>query len=307
MSLYGLGTVTFNDRLDLSAGARFDHENKKALLGSRFVPGIFPDNVVNEEESFSNVSPQFSAAWRFQPGRAVYANVARGYKAGGFNPASLPGSEIYGEEYAWHTEAGVKTLLAGDRVRFNAAVFLIDWQDLQLNVPNIFAPGQFYIANVGNASSRGVELEVVARAHESLDVFSTFGITRARFDEGSVSRGADVSDKRIPNTPEYTATLGAQFSRAVSSAATLYGAGEITFFGSFHYDDANTVEQEAYSLANLRAGVRGKYLFAEAWLRNAFDTSYVPVAFEYPGLAPSGFIGEPGRPRTFGLRAGVRF
>jgi iron complex outermembrane receptor protein len=147
----------------------------------------------------------------------------------------------------------------------------------------------------------------VARANEALDLFSTFGVTRARFDDGSVSRGLDVSDKRIQNTPEYTATLGAQLSRALSSALTLYGAGEITFFGSFHYDDANTAEQEAYSLANLRAGVRGKYLFAEAWLRNAFDTSYVPVAFEYSGLAPSGFIGEPGRPRTFGLRAGLRF
>ena len=53
----------------------------------------------------------------------------------------------------------------------------------------------------------------------------------------------------------------------------------------------------AYSLANFRAGVRGRYLFAEGWIRNAFDTEYVPVAFSYPGLAPSGFIGPTSRPR----------
>jgi hypothetical protein len=32
----------------------------------------------------------------------------------------------------------------------------------------------------------------------------------------------------------------------------------------------------------------------------------VPVAFAFPG-APSGFLGESGRPRTFGVTAGVRF
>ncbi len=42
-------------------------------------------------------------------------------------------------------------------------------------------------------------------------------------------------------------------------------------------------------------------------MRNAFDARYVPVAFPYPGLAPSGFIGESGAPRTFGVRAGVTF
>ena len=52
----------------------------------------------------------------------------------------------------------------------------------------------------------------------------------------------------------------------------------------------------------------GGRAFGEVWVRNAFDTRYVPVAFPYnPGLAPSGFIGEIGAPRTFGIRAGVTF
>jgi iron complex outermembrane receptor protein len=61
-------------------------------------------------------------------------------------------------------------------------------------------------------------------------------------------------------------------------------------------------------LANVRAGVRGRYVFAEAWVRNAFDTFYVPVALAFdPRLAPSGFLGESGAPRTFGISAGVTF
>jgi hypothetical protein len=81
----------------------------------------------------------------------------------------------------------------------------------------------------------------------------------------------------------------------------------VTLSGAFQYDDLNSAEQEAYSLANFRGGVRGRYVFVEAWIRNAFDTHYIPVAFAYAPFAPSGFIGEMGRPRTFGISGGVTF
>jgi iron complex outermembrane recepter protein len=79
------------------------------------------------------------------------------------------------------------------------------------------------------------------------------------------------------------------------------------FYGAFNYDEANLARQDAYSVANFRAGARGRLLFAEAWVRNAFDTRYVPVAFPYGELAPSGFVGESGRPRTFGVTLGITF
>ncbi|MEO6236748.1 MAG: hypothetical protein ABIQ52_07080, partial [Vicinamibacterales bacterium] len=93
----------------------------------------------------------------------------------------------------------------------------------------------------------------------------------------------------------------------LTSAIRLYGHGEAVFYGAFKYDDANLAGQQAYSLANFRAGARGRLVFAEAWVRNAFDTKYVPVAFAYGQLAPSGYVGESGRPRTFGITAGVTF
>ena len=304
ISLYGQATATLGDRLDLTAGARFDHENKKALLNTSFTPEVVPPTALDAERSFSNVSPQFSATYRFQPQRSVYASVARGFKAGGFNPASPLGSEAYDEEYAWHLEAGLKTMLAANRVRFNAALFFIDWEDLQLNVPT-GGPAEFFIANVGSADSKGFELELAARANDYLDLFSSFGLTHARFGADTTANGVNVSDNKVPNTPDYTATFGAQLSKAITSDATMYGLGEIVLYGPFHYDETNFAEQEAYSLANFRAGVRWKYVFAEGWIRNAFDTEYIPLAFPY--RSQSGFIGESGRPRTFGITGGVRF
>jgi iron complex outermembrane receptor protein len=81
----------------------------------------------------------------------------------------------------------------------------------------------------------------------------------------------------------------------------------VWFNGGFEYDDANSQRQEAYSLANFRAGVRSRYVLVEGWLKNAFDTRYIPIAFAYGSFAPSGFVGEMGAPRRFGVTTGVTF
>ena len=305
--LFARGTLTFNDKADVTAGLRFDHESSDAVLKTFFEPAIAPANVVAAEQSFSDVSPQFAFGYRVTPEHNVYASAARGYKAGGFNPAALPGSEAYGEEHAWHVEGGVKSTMAGGKVSASAAVFFIDWDDLQLNVPNPFVPGQFYIANVGGASSSGIEFDVTARPHQMVDLFASFGYTNARFADGTVlgprRRLAATSCRSRRTTPRCSARSSIVRSPRRSTA---FVRGEVVLSGAFEYDEANTRGQDAYSLVNLRAGARSKYLFGEVWVRNAFDTQYVPIAIPYQ-FAPSGFIGENGRPRTFGVSVGVTF
>ena len=188
------------------------------MLENFFEPLIAPPARVEADESFSNVSPQASISYRVQPDKTLYATVGRGYKAGGFNPASPAGSEAYGEELSWNVEGGVKTLWAGGRVSANAAVFYIDWDDLQLNIPNPAVPAQFYIANVGGAVSKGVEFELGARAAPGVDLFTAVGYTHARFAEGSSSSGVNVEGNKIPNTPEYTVSAGVQYSRRVRAS-----------------------------------------------------------------------------------------
>ena len=126
-------------------------------------------------------------------------------------------------------------------------------------------------------------------------MFSAHGYTRARFSDGSAAGGLSVAGNTIPYAPDYTATIGTQLSREVRAGVSIYGRAEAVFHGAFHYDEANTVTQEGYSLANLRGGVRGRILFAEAWVRNAFDTFYVPVALPLAFTA-SGCGGGAGSP-----------
>ncbi len=307
VGIFGQTTFALRDRVDVTAGLRFDHESKDGDLATSFSPMIAPPTQVTASESFSNVSPQVAVSYRADDNVTIYAATTGGFKAGGFNPASPRGSETYGEEHTWNVEGGVKTLLAGGRVALNASVFTIDWNDLQLNQPDPQVPGQFYIANVGGASSRGVEFEAQARVHPAVDVFGAVGYTRARFDDDSTSSGVPVGGNDIPYTPTATATVGTQVHHRLSSGIEIYGRAEVVSYGSFKHDDLNMEGQDSYALTNLRIGGRAKFLFVEGWVRNAFDTRYIPVAFAYGQLAPSGFIGEMGRPRTFGLNAGVTF
>ena len=306
VGMYGQGTLAFSDKFDLSFGLRFDYENRKADLLTSFDPQIAAPIVVNQERDFSDVSPQIAAAFRLKGQTLAYGTFSRAYKTGGFNPVSLPGSESYGEEHAWNIEGGIKSTVANGRVGLTASVFAIDWDDLQLNLP--IGPAQFYIANVGGATSRGAEFEVTTRAYQGLDVFGALGFTRARFADGTTSQGVDVSDKTVPNTPAYTATFGAQYTHALNAGGRVYGRGEVAIVGKFHYDEANTQHQDDYAVTNFRAGWKAKMLTVEGWVRNAFDTSYVPLAFAFPGgLQPSGFLAEPGRPRTMGISIGIGF
>ena len=196
-------------------------------------PAIAAPTVVNTEKSFSNVSPQAAISYRARPDAIVYVSATGGFKAGGFNPASPAGQDAYGEEHTWNYEGGLKSAWVGRRVTTNVSVFSIDWQDLQLNLPNPQVPGQFYISNVGKARSSGAEFELNARAKDGCSVFATFGVTRARFGAGTKSSGLDVSDKKIPNTPDYTAALGADLSQRISPSIRLYGRGEVVFYGAF--------------------------------------------------------------------------
>lgn len=305
--VYGRGTVQFGSRFEGTIGLRADHENKSALLETSFEPMIAPPVVVDQEKSFTDVSPQFTGAYHLSADQMLYATAARGFKSGGFNAASPAGNESYDQEHTWNYEVGIKTLLGSSRVSLNGSLFFIDWDDLQVYLPNPLVPAQFFVDNAGAASSKGAEIELNARLLQGCDFFAGFGYTNAKFGAGSKSGGLDVTDHELPNTPSYTANVGGQYSMALSSAVSAYARAEIVFRGDYFYDDSNIEGQDAYSLTNFRFGARGKRLFAEAWLRNAFDTTYIPTALAYPGLAPSGYLGEMGAPRTFGVRAGVTF
>ena len=304
VGVYGQGTTAFTDKFDVTFGARIDHESKDANLRTFYDQLGLPETNVTAEEGFTNVSPNFAASYKFDSTLMLYSSVGHGYKAGGFNPQAPAGSEAYGDEGAWHIEGGLKSLFADGKISTNVAVYFIDWSDLQFNVANPAVPSQFYITNFGSAKSKGVEFEFNARPYSSVDLFASLGFTHARFGDDALS----VAGNKVPNTPDHTFSFGGQLSHNIGRGLSAFGRGEVWFNGGFEYDENNGARQDAYSIANFRGGIRARYIFFEGWLKNAFNTEYIPIAFAYNTFfAPSGYVGEMGAPRRYGFTIGANF
>jgi iron complex outermembrane receptor protein len=294
--VYGEAKLTAWDHFDFTAGARYDYEDKTAQLG-----GFSPPKA-----DFGEVSPAFGLAWHFSTNQMVYARAAEGYKAGGFNPLGPPFE--YGPEHTWNYELGHKGVWLDGKLETTASLFYIDWRNIQqgqLGPPPFYS---YYIVNAGGADSKGAEFETKYRPMPGWDLFGSAGYTDARFQSDAVYLDAPAGGHKLPSAPVFTGNMGTQVSWSPCHAVTLYARAQVSVYGDFSYDASNTAGQSTYSIANFRAGARGGHWFAEGWVNNAFDTAYVPIAFDLlPLPGATGYVGENGAPLTFGFRAGINF
>jgi iron complex outermembrane receptor protein len=310
--LFGQTTLTAWQRLDATLGLRYDFERDDADLHYFTSPPVTspifgPPVNLNEARTFDAVTPRFALAYHVTPAILPYASIARGYKAGGFNPTAPSGAASFGSETTWSYEVGVKSGFFDERVTLDFDLFDVDWQNLQLDVPNPQIPGRFFTANAGDATTRGVEVELRALVQPGWSVFSAFGYNDPHFDSGSHAEGQDVGGNVLPYAPQTTWTIGTELVRDLGSGLTFYGRAEANGYGHYFYDATNAQSQASYFLADFRAGLAGVRPLpwrVDGWVRNALGENYIPLAFPFP-LAPSGYVGEMGAPRTFGVTVSV--
>jgi iron complex outermembrane receptor protein len=300
IGIYGQGTLNVWDRLNLTAGLRYDSENTSADLG--LMPAFAPPTQKKTDRDFNEVSPQFALDYCFLPTLMGYAGAGRGYKAGGFNAAAPAGNDSYGSEYSWNYEIGMKTMWLDKRIQINTSLFYVTWADMQMYMPNPLTPGNYYVDNVGKAQSNGLELEARSRPMAYWDLFGSFGWAKTKFLSGSRAQGINIEGNQLPLTPELTGSLGTQYVWSISENLRLFARAQVTVCGSYKYDASNAKGQGNYNLTDFHIGIRNKIWSVDGWIRNAFNTKYIPVAFAYQ-LAPSGYLGENGAPMTFGLGA----
>lgn len=307
IGVYGQGTLTFWDKLDLTLGGRVDYEYQHAKLVNSFSPPIAPAFSGSDQKSYTQFEPRFALDYRWTPQFMTYATIAEGYRAGGFNstfptPAQIP----FGPERSWSYELGAKTSLLDNRLTLNADVFHIDWHHLQLDTPIPGQPSSFFISNAGDARSTGFEVEGDYVVLPGVDVFAGVGFTHARFERSIQPSGASASGNRLPQAPETTWNAGAQYTLPLPHDLRAYARVDVIGVGPYSYDATNVQGQGAYILTNFRVGLGGPWWRIEGFVNNAFDTNYVPIAFQFPG-SPSGYVGESGDPVTCGITVGVNF
>ncbi len=303
---FGQVTVTLWEDLDLSAGLRYDYESKRATINHTFETGGFTvlDVTTRESDVYDEWSPMGAVAYRFTDDLMAFARVAKGFKAGGYNNAASAGQFAFGPESALSYELGEKATCFGDRLLVNATLFYVDWEDMQLTVFDPAAGGR--VENAGESTSKGVEVEVVARPWSGVDVIAGYGYADTEFDEFVDSFGIDDSGNRLPFAPETTRNLGLMYSHPCCGDWRAYVRGDYFRVGPYFYDASN-LERESYELFNFRVGLSSPRVRVEAFLNNAFDEEYIPIAFQFNPADPTFFIGESGTPRFFGVSVGVIF
>ena len=309
LGVFGQLTLTFNKNLDLILGARYVDEEKKADLNliSQIIPP--PINVAQSKiaNNYDEILPRVALAYHWER-MTAHLSASKGYRSGGYNLNTTPtGPFNLNPETGWTYETGLKAGFWDNRIFLAATLFSLDWDDMQLSVPNPIIPGRFFLDNVGQARNQGAEFELSARLNQNWDLSLGLGLLDAEFREyiDPVS-GQDVAGNSLPNAPDSNWSAALAYRSDRIGGFNFVGRAEAFGLGAQAYDALNSEGQSSYMLANFRFGLEYRGLSLEAWVRNAFDEEYLPIAIP-SSFSPSGWAAEMGSPRVAGLSIGYKY
>jgi iron complex outermembrane receptor protein len=203
-------------------------------LADAALPLLLQDTVeLEDDKSFESLTPMVSAAYSLPESMLAdgfdalmfYASYTEGYKAGGFSDFNLGVLIPYEEEEITNIELGMKMDAWDNRLRVNAAVFTMDYDEMQLFVarpsPDPNDVGAYLgVTNAGASSIDGVELEVSLLPAEGWLINFAASWASGEFDEfddfitDPETREPillDRSDEDLPSLPESTYSLGVQY------------------------------------------------------------------------------------------------
>ena len=300
-ALYHQSTYDLTQSLHAAVGLRYDYERvgedyeayKYALaagMDSKVLTATFKDHM-----HFSRITPKFTLSQHLSADKMVYASVAAGYKAGGYNLTSttkdLP---AYDPEYNWNYEIGAKLAFFDRALQTEISLFYIDWKHQQVTstVPGL---GNI-INNAGHSDSKGVELSAVYRPLTGLELRANYGYTYARFLRYEKSATVSYTGNMLPMVPRQTMAFAANYTIPhVMGLDKLMLNAALTGAGKIYWTEANTLRQPFYTLLNLKvAATKGRFTW-ELWTKNTTNTRYMAYAF----VAPTAYA-QQGRPFTMG-------
>ena len=295
-SAFGQAGYAFFDRLTLTGGLRYDRDKKEINYNHK---GVAPYDA---SETWEAWSPKFIVDYRWNPSMLTYASVAKGYKAGGFAGGYTAETAGFDPQYVWSYEAGVKTDWLDRRLILNTAMFYTKTNDLQVMRRDPIT-GLPDFRNAAKATIQGLEVELLARPLQGLDIMASFGLLDTKFDDNkNIEENADYTGNKVPLSPAYTASLVAHYR----SPWGISVRGEAAWTGDTYHDEANTHKQEAYCIANGKIGYEKEHFDIYFFVNNIFDKEY--WTFLYGAMmAPTEEMGTIGAPRTLGVMATVRF
>ncbi len=248
-----------NEKWTINTGIRYDKENKEMEV---------PEARIALEENWSHISPKLSLQYAINQDSLTYATIAQGYRAGGFNPYAAENKKSYNDESLASYELGYKGMFVNNRVKFNASIYYMNIDDMQ--VEETLVPGIVYMVNAASATSKGVELEFEALVSQNLMLFASAGYNDTTFDKFSDNTGNHKGNTN-PYAPKYNFNIGTQYRNNSGYFARV----DLNGYGKTYFDKSNKNYQDAYTLVNTKIGYEAKsydlYLYANNLLDKEHD------------------------------------
>ena len=216
-AVFGEATYGITEKFKVTAGARFS-KNKYSFDTLTAGPqlfaygpspgGAFPGSGNNSENSFT---PKLSVQYQADPNNMFYATYAKGFRPGGANnplPYAACSTDFqnfgisnapttYNSDTVDSFEIGAKNNI-NNRFRIASSIYYIKWNDIQqVVVPPICEIS--FIANLGRAVSKGVDLDLQASLTDSLLLDLAAGYNSARYTQDSTLSATSVNGPIVAN------------------------------------------------------------------------------------------------------------
>ena len=305
-SFAAFGQVNYEiGKWELIGGLRYQYEevrtdNTNTISAFPFDASLplLPVSSINGEDEYYEFLPRIAATYAANDDVKLYGSISRGYRAGGFNATVLTAERLgimglptsFGPEFTWNYELGAKWQLPNGFGRVDAALFYIDWSDLQAEQ---IAPGSLidFRTNSAAATSTGIEIEARLFPAEDWEVGASFGYADAEYDDFiEVLSGADFSGNQVAGGAETTWSLFARYDNENAFGPVgLRGNISANGVSGRFFDVGNFAPGDDYALLNARLGLTYENIEFFAFARNVFDEKY--IEFEFTGFGS--FVNEP--------------
>ncbi len=292
------GQVDFHtgDHWSASVGLRYDKDERgqtDTINGGR------------RSRSFDDVQPRLTVSYSKDPDWMFYGALARGFRSGGYNAPPI-NPDFFRKETTNNLEVGFKSTLADNRVRFNGAAYLTQVDDFQYFRIDVATASQI-IDNINDVEMMGIELDLLARISQGLDLFASVGVNDASiedFDGSGRFRG-----NQTPNNVKSSLNLGAQYSIPIDEKLLLSLHGNAELRGKQYWFADNLDVSDSATFLNLRASLEGKRWSITAWGKNVTDEEFWAEYFDATwGGIPSGMdLGHLGRRSAAGVDVNFKF
>jgi outer membrane receptor protein involved in Fe transport len=203
-------------------------------------------------------------------------------------------------------EIGFKASLLNRMLTIDAAGFLTDWSDIQIQTS---AGGFNFLVNGGDARSKGFELSTRLMPARGLTLGFNTAFTNAKLTTPAPAAGGLDGD-RLPFVPRWSHSLNAQYDWAVSGDIGAQIGASLNYVGerTSNYTNRAIRRVPDYTTLNINAGLEYKSWSLSVFAKNLTDKRGI-TALASQGLAPTSnpFGMAVIQPRTIGAELAFRF